>query len=108
MTARRRTFATLAEDYHHTARREVRRARQEARDAELFYKRSRETARHAAWLTRHADLWDQAASYTPAALEDAAKTWKHLGDLFLAASFRCTESAAHYYRKSRECRAAGI
>lgn len=82
-----------ARSYSATASAATRRAEADAIRAEDAYLTSRRWQRQADQLTRAPALWGK--DYNPAHLEDIARTWVRIGDMYLRSSFRETASAAH-------------
>jgi hypothetical protein len=82
-----------AHAYRLEAKREYRRARRDANTAASYYAQARGARRHAAWLTRRADMWT--ADEYPARWDEYARTLTHVGDSFLRSSFRSTERSLH-------------
>jgi hypothetical protein len=83
-----------AADHHRASKRHYSRASAAAKRAASYYKTAGTVAKHAAWLTGRAELWEP--DYTPAGLDADFRAWVRLGDLYIRTSFRETESARFY------------
>jgi hypothetical protein len=88
-------YAAQALKYDREGTRDYGRGKRHAQRAAETYAAAASARRHAAWLTRRPDLWDDGpdGATTPAYWEDYAVTLDGCADLFLDQSFRATESA---------------
>jgi hypothetical protein len=88
-------YDAQALSYDREGTRDYGRGKRYAQRAADAYASAASARRHAAWLTRRPDLWDDGAdgASTPAYWEAHAATLAGCGDLFLDLSFRATESA---------------
>lgn len=101
-----------AEARSHSARAAAatRRARRDAERAASYYDTAASVTDSAAWLARHPDLHQD--GYTPAELEDRARSWETVADSMLRASFHATRTATFYrdlaarYREMADARDA--
>jgi hypothetical protein len=72
----------------------TRRAAKDAEKAAGWYKMSASKMDEVAWLTARPGLWGQ--HWTPATVEDTARSYGRIADTFLRSSFHSTELAAFY------------
>jgi hypothetical protein len=94
------TPAETAAEYRLQVHRDYGHARSEARRADRFYQTAASCRHRAAWLTRHPDLWTP--EYTPAGLEEEARTWERLADLYLRGYFSAVASARFHAGLARD------
>jgi hypothetical protein len=88
--------AATAKEYRLGAGRERSRARTQARNADRWYKAARSQRRHAAWLTKRPDLWDE--DLDPAATERNARIYVRIADGYLRGYFSALNRAKAYTR----------
>jgi len=93
------THTAAAAEHRRERDRQWYRARKDARFAAEQYARAASYASHAAWLSRHPDLWT--VDDTPATWEDNARSTAKLADTMLRASFGATEHARFYSALAR-------
>ena len=88
------TSAQRARSHSARAGAYTRRAKRFAERAASFYQTSHGWSKQARTLTQTPGMWSK--DYTPAALEESARTWASIADTFLRMSFGETTSATHY------------
>lgn len=91
-----RSHSTRAGNY-------TRRAAAEAEQAASYYAIAAKTWQHARWLTAHPSLWTQDS--TPAGVEESARSWERIADVFLRSSAHSTKHAEFYRGLAADYRA---
>ena len=83
-----------AENYRREAKRDYSRSRADAKRAAYWYQAARGTETTACWLSRRPDMWE--GNFTPATVEERARCWRRVADIFLRSSFNAFDSA-HFH-----------